>query len=142
MAIQPEAREIQRAEHDSSSNVQLKKTGLYAWDADNLQWVKLATDSNGNLKLDDTVSDGEAIDLQDADLTIGTTRGILTFGKDADNKARPIELAGPNKNLVKTQDEHNHLLKEILTELKINNQYLNQIVGDASGVKESDIEIQ
>lgn len=46
--------------------------------------------------------------------------------------------AGLIEDSLKVIDEHNHLLKEILVELKINNQYLSQITGDK--VKESDIE--
>jgi len=53
MAIEPEVREIQRAEHDSTANIQLKKVGKFGWDAFNTQWVKVAVDSNGDLAIQD-----------------------------------------------------------------------------------------
>lgn len=42
--------EINSAEHDSGSGVQLKKVGLYGWDTAGLAWVKLLVDASGNLQ--------------------------------------------------------------------------------------------
>ena len=40
-----------------------------------------------------------------------------------------------------TEAKENIFLKEMITELKINNQYLLQIVGESNKINESDIEI-
>jgi len=45
--------------------------------------------------------------------------------------------------LTLSHDPKTHdILKEVLTQLKINNKYLLQIVGDANEICESDIEIK
>jgi hypothetical protein len=61
-----------------------------------------------------------------------------------DNDGNDVELVatGVEQDSLKTYDEHSHLLREILAELKINNQYLEQVVGDENRVTESDIEIK
>ena len=40
--------ETDNAEHDSSSNVSVKRTGQYVWDVDTLNWVRAAGDTDGN----------------------------------------------------------------------------------------------
>jgi len=49
---------------------------------------------------------------------------------------------GVDKDSLKVQTTNGHLLKELLIQQKITNQYQKQIVGDVNEVKESDIEIQ
>ena len=92
-------------------------------------------------------SDGKTIDVdpnavKEAEIIKEITEGTVGFIEDIDGKARPTQGVGVDKNALKTQDEFIHLLKEVLVELKINNQYQKEIVGDASEIKESDIEIR
>jgi hypothetical protein len=65
--------EIVRAEHDSTGNVSLKKTGLYAWDAKNMVWRRVAADASGQL----TTSDNFAIPAYDS-LNLNWTGNTLT----------------------------------------------------------------
>ncbi len=44
-------KEIVIAEHESSANVRLKKAGVYGWNSDALEWVKLKVDSSGNITI-------------------------------------------------------------------------------------------
>jgi len=83
-----------------------------------------------------SLGDGDAIDLQDEDGTVGTTKGTLIHGIDDNNEARPISVTD---GAIRVIEGSNHLLKEILTALRINNKYLHQITGDR--VDEIDTEI-
>ena len=47
----PTQREIQRAEHDDTGNVQTKKVILYGWDTDTLAKLKLNVDKSGRLAI-------------------------------------------------------------------------------------------
>ena len=73
--------EIIRAEHDSSANVQLKKVGTYGWDPDNLQWVRVATNADGELKVNLETADIEigAVEIKD-----GSTDNRATVNTDGE----------------------------------------------------------
>ena len=75
----------------------------------------------------DVLADGDVIDLQDPDGTVGTTKSILTVGKDQSKRSRPFGIWGEDNDSSKVVGEQEHLLKEILVELKINNKILNEV---------------
>jgi hypothetical protein len=72
--------EMTRAEHDSSANVTLKKSGVYGWDAAGMNWAKLAVNSDGELLINLEVSDIEigAVELKNA--TDDTRASVTTRG--------------------------------------------------------------
>lgn len=51
-----------------------------------------------------------------------------------------LSLTGVSGDELKVQDANSHLLKEVLVELKINNEYLHIMIGDR--ISETDIEIK
>jgi len=77
------------------------------------------------------VGDGTAIDLQDTDGTVGTTKGTLTYAKDPDTKARPININ--LDGLLKTSDDQTLLLEDILDTLKNIEYHLSVGSGDELG---------
>jgi hypothetical protein len=60
-------------------------------------------------------------------------------GVDESGNAVDIGVTGVEKNSLKVEDENSNLLKEILIEQKITNQYLLLIVGFDSEVTEDEI---
>jgi hypothetical protein len=68
--------------------------------------------------------------------------GNIIEAVDDGGDTQSLGATGLDSNELRVQDTHTHLLKEILAELKINNQYLEQVVGDENRVTESDIEIK
>lgn len=77
-----------------------------------------------------SLGDGDNVDLQDNDRTVGETKGTMIIAKDSNDKARPIEVSGIDNNALKVFEQNTHLLKEVVKLLIINNKYLSEIVGD------------
>lgn len=57
--------QITQDEHDDTANVEVKKSGEYGWDADSLEWKRIAVDANGQQTV--------AIDPTGLDLATQTT---------------------------------------------------------------------
>ncbi len=116
-------REIQRAEHDSTANTQLKKVGTYGWDVDGLQWVRLATNADGELKVNLEVSDIEigAVEIKDGatdNRATVNTDGELRVGFEASDMegggkisvgttAVEATFTGSTKSIIITADDSN-----------------------------------
>ena len=56
--------------------------------------------------------------------------GNIILGKDNEGNAVPVGIVGIGNDELKVSETFSHLLKEILVELKINNEYLAEILGD------------
>lgn len=65
------------------------------------------------------------------------TRSVLV-GQDSDDNYVNVPVTKEGKLGIDNKNEN--LLKEILVELKINNQYMKHVVGEANEVVESDVE--
>lgn len=70
---------IQTLEHDDYSDPQTKRVSMYGWDADNLQKVRLSTDSTGKLNVNSAAPVGGATSAkQDSQITLETQISSLT----------------------------------------------------------------
>jgi hypothetical protein len=69
------------------------------------------------------LGDGEAIDLQDSDGTIGTTTWNVMCGRDNNNKARQATITWPSNDKLRAQSNSDIILKEVLRELFYNLTY-------------------
>lgn len=74
--------QITQDEHDDTANVEVKKSGEYGWDADNLEWKRIAVDSTGNLNVNATL-----------DTTGLATSAIQT---DGSQKTQVVDSGGVN----------------------------------------------
>lgn len=70
---------ISTLEHDDYSTPETKRVSIYGWDADNLQKVRLSTDSNGKLNVNSAAPVGGATEAkQDSQITLETQISSLT----------------------------------------------------------------
>ena len=81
------------------------------------------------------LGDGDTVDPQDDDGTVGTTKGILAFGLDAAGKARLPMVSGQGESLVQLSEDTG---QAILTQLKIANFHLSQMTQNA--ITKDDVE--
>ena len=59
--------------------------------------------------------------------------------EDSEGEPQVLRASGVNNDFLIVIEAHSFLLREILTELRINNQYLMMIVGSDNTVTEDDI---
>ena len=74
-------------EHDDTANVLLKRTGEYGWDADAMEWVKLAVDTDGKLQVGGVDMSGVSVSTDPWKIAAGPVEatGYNYIGyKDAD----------------------------------------------------------
>ena len=98
-------------------------------------------------KQDDTITqittgqigDGQAVDKEDSDGTVGTTKGSLMFVTNGENKARPLKTIGDNE--IKVVDLTDRDLQEaILTELKLISKKLDCLQPDDEPIDIGDLD--
>ena len=74
--------EVAKEEHEDVTNPPTKRILLYGWDPDNLQKVRVKTDSNGNIKIDPTNLDSRYVnvsgDTMTGDLNIEDNELLIT----------------------------------------------------------------
>ena len=71
--------------------------------------------------------------------TIGGNSDGAAKGTDSSGTAQAVAIVGPQQDALKVTDTNSHLLSEILTELRITNQYLLCLVGEANKVTAADL---